>query len=174
MKILLVFFSALILVGCSGSAGKYIRDDWGEWTQKSGCSTREIVLKRDGSNVVVDKNCAIVSGRWLSQYDQQYITDPHALQIDHVVPLKEAHDSGAADWPKPKKNRFYNNLRNLVAVSSESNQKKSSSDPAKWLPNEKYQCAYILRYAEIKEEFSLTMDNKEKTVVQNIQNSCIK
>lgn len=172
MKILSGLIALLILTGCSVT--NYNREEWGDWTTRGGCSTREIVLKRDGVDVKTGKNCTIISGRWLSQYDQQYFTDPADLEIDHIVPLKEAFLSGAENWSKEQKNKFYNSLTNLIAVSGKSNGEKSDQDPAHWLPNKKFECAYVLKYAAVKNEFSLTMDKKELTAVDNIRNSCVK
>lgn len=45
----------------------YNRDLFPHWiTQSGACNTREVVLKRDGTNVVQDSSCAATSGRWAS------------------------------------------------------------------------------------------------------------
>ena len=62
------------------------------------CNTRETVLKRDGTNVVTDSACAATSGSWYSPYDGATWTAASDLDIDHLVPLAEAWDSGASGW----------------------------------------------------------------------------
>ena len=48
------------------------------------------MLKRDGSDVKTNAACTAQSGSWVSAYDGQTITVPHDLDIDHMVPLKNA------------------------------------------------------------------------------------
>jgi len=62
------------------------------------CNTREVVLKRDGTDVVQGSDCSAQSGTWFSEYDGETWTSASDLQIDHLVPLKEAWVSGAASW----------------------------------------------------------------------------
>ena len=62
------------------------------------CNTREVVLKRDGTNVVQGADCSATSGTWFSEYDAKTWDSAKDIQIDHLVPLKEAWGSGAASW----------------------------------------------------------------------------
>jgi hypothetical protein len=50
----------------------------------------EYVLKRDGSNVVTNSACAATSGTWFSPYDGATWTAAADVDIDHMVPLKNA------------------------------------------------------------------------------------
>src|SRR4051812_32563587 len=54
------------------------------------CNTREVVLKRDGTNVVTDSSCASTSGSWFSPYDGATWTAASDVDIDHMVPLSNA------------------------------------------------------------------------------------
>lgn len=158
----------LLLAGqCGGTVEPtsqgYNRADWGDWiNQGNGCDTRELVLKTSGSDVVVDKNCKPLHGSWISVYDDVVVTDSSKLDIDHIVPLKEAYDSGAQNWPKPRKVEFYNNLDNLLAVTLKSNRSKGDKDPAHWLPIASERCAYALRYTQVKNSYALSYDPAEK------------
>ena len=82
---------AVLRVAPVGSQSGYSRDLFPHWiTQYGTCNTREVVLKRDGTNVVQDSACAAVSGRWFSPYDGATWTLASDVDIDHLVPLSNA------------------------------------------------------------------------------------
>src|SRR4051794_2958741 len=90
---------AALRVAPDGSQAGYSRDLFPHWSTVSGsCNTREQVLKRDGTSVVVGSSCAATSGRWYSPYDGATWTAASDVDIDHVVPLAEAWRSGANSW----------------------------------------------------------------------------
>ena len=70
----------------------YDRDLFPHWEIQFGeCNTREIVLERDGENVVQDNgSCKAESGDWYSVYDDENFDDASEIDIDHVVPLANA------------------------------------------------------------------------------------
>ena len=74
------------------------------------CNTRETVLGRDGSSVVVDSSCAAVSGTWYSPYDGVTEFAASDIDIDHVVALAEAWRSGASGWTTSRRESFANSL----------------------------------------------------------------
>lgn len=153
--------------------GEYDRKSWGDWTRPGVCSTREQQLKKYGTEIEIDKRCKIISGKWTSLYDNFRIQSPKQMQIDHIVPLKEAEESGARGWDSKRKNKFYNDSENLIAVSGTSNQSKSDRDPAEWLPpNKDYICEYVNDYVEVKEAYDLSFDPAEAEVIQNILKDC--
>lgn len=156
------------------SSDDYDRADWGNWKQQGGgCDTRELLLKQAGQNVVTDRTCKVVSGSWYSQYDGVTLSVSSKVQIDHIVPVKEAWRSGGASWPDDKKNQFYNDLDNLIAVSSTSNQSKSDDDPAEWLPPRKeFDCTYIKRYDSVKKKWGLAEDPREHQAIANVLAHC--
>ena len=81
--------------------------------------------------------CAVIAGDWLSVYDGVTWSDPAELEIDHVVALKEAWDSGAWGWTPERRSAFGNDLedpRSLRAVTGSVNQAKSDKDPSNWIP----------------------------------------
>lgn len=80
-----------LTVAAQGSQDGYSRDLFPHWITQSGtCNTREVVLKRDGTNVVQDSSCAATSGSWYSPYDGATWTAASDVDIDHVVPLSNA------------------------------------------------------------------------------------
>ena len=89
----------------------YDRDLFNHWITISGtCNARETVLKRDGTNVVTSSACASTSGNWYSDYDGLTFTVSSEVDIDHMVPLKEAWVSGARSWTNAQREAFANDL----------------------------------------------------------------
>lgn len=84
---------------------RYNRDDWGRWTDddEDGLNTRNEVLLEESLIEPIISNNRIVSGRWYDKYTGKYFDDPKDLDIDHLVPLKNAYISGASNWSKEKK-----------------------------------------------------------------------
>jgi hypothetical protein len=98
-----------IPVAAENNSPAYSRDRFTHWITISGtCNTRETVLRRDGSNVVTDSECRSTSGSWYSDYDGVTWTDAQAVDIDHIVPLREAWVSGAKDWTDSRRREFAN------------------------------------------------------------------
>lgn len=82
---------AALTVAPQGSQDGYSRDKFPHWIQQgNNCDTREVVLARDGTNVVQSSSCAATSGTWVSPYDGATWTASSDVDIDHVVPLSNA------------------------------------------------------------------------------------
>ncbi|MBY0453165.1 MAG: hypothetical protein K2P92_09025, partial [Bdellovibrionaceae bacterium] len=64
-------------------------------------NTRALVLMRDSHKDVTfadtDK-CNVITGQWKDDYTGQTFTAREDIQIDHLVPLKNAYVSGAYKW----------------------------------------------------------------------------
>jgi hypothetical protein len=166
----------LATIGIANERGAgYDRDSFGypADTDGDGCNTRAEVLIRDSMTPAqVDPfGCGIVAGDWYSPYDAQTWDDPGELQIDHVVALKEAWDSGAWSWDHDRRVAFANDLqdpRTLRAVTSRANASKSDKDPSNWLPpNEADVCAFLSDWIAIKARWSLSMDQSEHGRIRN-------
>ncbi|MEU0467269.1 HNH endonuclease family protein [Amycolatopsis sp. NPDC006131] len=155
------------------SGAHYNRDEWGDWTTEDGCTTRERVLIRDGIGTRHrSTDCRITAGTWESIYDGAVITDPRDVDIDHVVPVAEANQSGARDWTVEQRRGFYNDMDNLVAVSGTSNRRKSDQDPATWLPQMSARCWYAARYVDVKYKYFLTIDQREYDALAGVLRGC--
>ncbi|AVH58984.1 MULTISPECIES: HNH endonuclease family protein [Streptomyces] len=154
----------------------YNRDLFNHWITISGaCNTRETVLKRDGSNVVTDSACAATSGRWYSPYDGATWTVASDLDIDHLVPLAEAWDSGADNWSSSTRQAFANDLTRpqLIAVTDNVNQAKGDQDPATWMPSvSSYRCTYVRAWVQVKYYYNLSVDSAEKSALTNYLAGC--
>ncbi|GAV42881.1 HNH endonuclease family protein [Streptomyces acidiscabies] len=154
----------------------YDRDLFPHWITISGtCNTRETVLKRDGSGVVTDSACASTSGSWYSPYDGATWTAASDLDIDHLVPLAEAWDSGASAWTTAQRQAFANDLTRpqLIAVTDNVNQAKSDQDPATWMPSvTSYRCTYVRAWVQVKYYYDLSVDTAEKSALTSYLASC--
>ncbi|MEU8567528.1 HNH endonuclease family protein [Streptomyces pathocidini] len=165
-----------LTVKAEGSSDGYSRDLFPHWiTQSGACNTREVVLKRDGTNVQQDSSCAAVSGSWYSPYDGATWTAASDVDIDHVVPLAEAWTSGASGWTTAERQSFANDLTHaqLIAVTDNVNQSKSDRDPAEWLPpSSGYHCMYARMWVQVKHVYDLTVDSAEKSALSGILSGC--
>ena len=141
------------------------------------CNTREEVLISESvSKAQVDPyGCTVIAGDWMSAYDNVSHTDPSDLDIDHMVPLKEAWDSGAWSWTPAQRQAFANDLsdgRSLIAVTAGQNRSKGDKDPSNWLPPRvSYRCEYVANWIAIKAQWKLSMDQSEFGRIQNLLTS---
>jgi Protein of unknown function (DUF1524) len=152
----------------------YDRDRFRHWIDADGdCQdTRDEVLAAESTVPV--SGCDISTGRWESYYDKQVWTDSSDVDIDHMVPLAEAWDSGARRWSSETRERFANDLRDprpLVAVTDTVNQSKSDQDPATWMPPYGT-CKYLRQWVAVKLRWSLEVDRAEKRALRRQATEC--
>lgn len=140
----------------------YSREEFGHGWAKSAfsntvCTTREIVLNTQ-LQVNRRKGCSIIEGSGTDPYTLAPLIIGH-IDIDHIFPLSAAWDLGAAHWTPEQRLAFANDRqRNLVAVDSAVNRRKSDGTPEEWMPPHKsQQCWYALRYAQVAEHYSLAI-----------------
>jgi hypothetical protein len=157
----------------------YDRDDWPTWSDADGdgCNGREEVLLRQAEGPVqVDPvGCTIIAGDWIDPYTGELLTDPADIQIDHVVPLSEAHRSGGYRWSDEQKEAFANDLDSpeLLAVAGTVNQSKGDDRPDEWLPPDAgAHCDYAIRWIEVKATYELSVVATERTTLDEILDGC--
>ncbi len=160
---------------------EYDRDDWGDWIDADGdCQdTRQEVLIDESSTPVTFRTangCRVTSGTWEGPFTGEQFTNPGRLDIDHLVPLKNAHDSGAYDWSRAKKTRFANDLSydgHLNAVLNSENRKKGSKGPEEWMPPDRsYWCEYATHWIKIKVAWDLTATERELAALKDMIATC--
>jgi hypothetical protein len=145
----------------------------------NGCDSRKAVIISEAIvKPKVEAGCKLVGGEWLSIYDNVKVTDAGKLDVDHMVPLAEAWDSGASTWDSAKKEMYANDQtdpRHLIAVTGASNRSKSDQDPAEWMPtNKAYACEYLVNWVSIKVRWNLSVDKTEKTFISTNLKPCKK
>ena len=157
----------------------YDRADWEHWIDADGdgLDTRQEVLTDE---TLVDPLVAggrVREGQWLSYYDGEKITIARELDVDHVVALAEAHQSGGWAWDAITRQLYANDLtlpEHLIAVSAGSNRSKGARDPAEWLPpDSEALCTYLAWWTTIKYRWELSMDQTEyDTILHLATNDC--
>jgi Excalibur calcium-binding domain/Protein of unknown function (DUF1524) len=152
----------------------YDRDRFRHWVDADGdCrDTRDEVLAAESRTRV--RGCDVRRGRWISYYDRSTWRDSGDVDIDHLVALAEAWDSGAKRWNARTRQRFANDLgdrRSLVAVTDNVNMSKSDRDPAEWMPRFG-QCRYVQEWTAVKIRWSLRVDRAEKRALQRRAARC--
>lgn len=167
---------ASLTVKADGSQTGYSRDKFPHWIdQGNSCNTREVVLKRDGTNVVTDSSCAATSGKWFSPYDGATWTAASDVDIDHVVPLADAWRTGASSWTTAQRQAYANDLTDpqLIAVTDNVNQEKGDKSPDQWKPPlTSYWCTYAKMWVAVKYKFKLTINTAEKSALTDMLGRC--
>lgn len=167
---------ATLTVAAWTNTTTYDRDLFPTWSTISGtCNTRETVLQRDGTGVTVNSACTATSGSWYSPYDGATWTAASDVDIDHVIPLKNAWISGAWAWTTAKRESFANDLTNpqLIAVTDNVNQSKSDSSPDVWKPPlTSYHCTYARMWTHVKYVWQLTITAAEKSALTGMLATC--
>ena len=160
-------------------AAGYERDLFRHWIDSDGdgCNTRkEVLIEEAIEKPTITGDCDFVGGTWYSVYDGVSTNDPGNFDIDHLIPLKEAWESGAHSWSASQRRAFANDLGNpesLIAVTASSNRSKSDSDPADWLPpNQDYHCQYIETWLKIKILWGLSVDEREFQAIRKVAARC--
>jgi hypothetical protein len=155
----------------------YSRDLFPHWVDADGdgCSSRnEVLIEEADDPVTVGSGCSLSGGRWFSYYDRVSWTDPADVDIDHMVPLAEAWDSGARSWSTAERQAYANDLgdhRTLVGVTDNVNQAKGDQDVAEWLPQYD-QCRYLREFVAVKHRWRLSVDSAEKSAMQSLASTC--
>ena len=149
---------------------------------RNGCDTRNDILQRDLTEVVFrigTKNCVVESGTLIDPYSGTTIyfvkgeKSSMEVQIDHVVALSNAWQTGAFKLTLVKRTEFANDPENLMAVQGRLNSQKGDGDAATWLPPLKsYRCTYVSKQIAIKAKYGLWVTAPEKTAMKNILARC--
>lgn len=158
----------------------YSRAQFGQgWSIVNGCDTRNIILHRDMTQVVMNEGCQVVSGTLADPYTGATIiftrgaTTSQAVQIDHVVALSNAWQTGAQQLTSSKREALANDPLELLAVDGPANQEKSDGDAATWLPsNKSFRCQYIARQIAVKARYNLWVTAPERKAMQTILETC--
>lgn len=161
------------------SKADYSRDKFGSgWASSGGCDTRNIILNRDLTEIVFNNKCEVASGKLDDPYTGKIILFKRGLnsgdvQIDHVVALSNAWQTGAQLFTQKKRIEIANNPLELLAVDGKTNMDKSDGDAATWLPpNKPFRCQYVARQVAVKQKYKLWVSRTEYNAISNILKSC--
>ena len=161
----------------------YDRHDWKHWTDADGdCQNarNEVLIAESQTRVAyrTDRKCRVAAGEWLAPYSNTIVTDPGRLDVDHMVPLGNAHDSGAWQWSANRREQYANYLedpQHLIAVTASANRSKGARGPDQWKPEDRtYWCQYAVDWITIKSTWELTVTQQEHTALVQMLNTCAK
>ncbi len=163
----------------------YERSQFGPaWSDvdRNGCDTRNDILYRDLTSVVFKsgtRDCVVLSGILLDPYSGEKISFERGqkssmdVQIDHVVALSNAWQTGAFKLSYDKRLAFANDPMNLLAVKGRLNSQKGDGDAATWLPPRKdIRCAYVAQQIVVKAKYGLWVTPPEKAAMQSLLAKC--
>ncbi|MFB6823714.1 HNH endonuclease family protein [Streptomyces virginiae] len=159
----------------------YQRTSFRHWNAgdipSDGCNTRaEVLLAEAVVYPEIGPGCTLTGGTWWSYYDEREVTPAGALDIDHMVPLAEAWDSGASSWTAQRREAYANDQgqpASLVAVTARSNRSKADQDPAEWLPPAPDAlCRYGAEWTATKLRWGLAVDEAERDRLLDIAAGC--
>jgi hypothetical protein len=163
----------------------YSRDQFGQtWADvnRNGCDTRNDILKRDLISITYKpktRDCVVLTGVLEDKYSGETINFVRGnissmdVQIDHVVALSNAWQTGAFKLTKIERTALANDPLNLFAVKGRLNSQKSDGDAATWLPPLKsFRCAYVAQQIAVKAKYSLWVTAPEKSAMVGILAKC--
>lgn len=164
----------------SAESGRgYDRARFRTWTDDDadGCDSRSEVLFAEAlSPMTVRAGCAISGGRWLSRYDGVTTTRRGRLRIEHLVPLREAWQSGARGWSATRRAQLANDLgyaKTLNAATGRMVRAKGAQEPRAWLPPRAgTRCAYLAEWVAVKWRWRLSVDRAERRHLARRLASC--
>jgi hypothetical protein len=160
----------------------YARSQFPHWSDpdRNGCDARNDTLKRDLTNItykVGTRDCKVIAGQLLDPFSGKVITfsaTKVVIDIDHVVALSNAWQTGAAYFDKNKRSQIANDPLNLLAVDSKLNRQKGDGDAATWLPPSKeFRCEYVARQVAVKAKYGLWVTKPEKVAIDKILSTCV-
>ena len=175
--------TALNQLEVKGRAAKtgYSRAQFPHWSDpdRNGCDARNDTLKRDLTNItykVGTRDCKVVGGQLLDPFSGKSITFSSTksnIDIDHLVALSNAWQTGAAYFDKAKRTQIANDPLNLLAVDAKLNRQKGDGDAATWLPPAKsFRCEYVAAQIAVKVKYSLWLTAPEKSAMSRVLESC--
>ena len=175
--------TALNQLEVKGRAAKtgYSRAQFPHWSDpdRNGCDARNDTLKRDLTNItykVGTRDCKVVGGQLLDPFSGKSLTFSSTksnIDIDHLVALSNAWQTGAAYFDKAKRTQIANDPLNLLAVDAKLNRQKGDGDAATWLPPAKsFRCEYVAAQIAVKLKYSLWLTAPEKSAMSRVLESC--
>ena len=176
----LTVLNSLEVKGRAAKTG-YARSQFPHWSDpdRNGCDARNDTLKRDLTQISFKsgtRNCKVLTGQLLDPFSGKVITfssTKSTIDIDHVVALSNAWQTGAAYFDKTKRQQIANDPLNLLAVDFSLNRQKGDGDAATWLPPLKsYRCDYVARQIAVKSKYGLWVTQPEKGAIIKLLEKC--
>jgi hypothetical protein len=176
----LMVLNSLEVKGRAAKTG-YARSQFPHWSDpdRNGCDARNDTLKRDLTQISFKggtRDCKVLTGQLLDPFSGKVIafsSTKSMIDIDHVVALSNAWQTGAAYFDKTKRAAIANDPLNLLAVDFSLNRQKGDGDAATWLPPLKsYRCDYVARQIAVKAKYGLWVTQPEKNAIVKLLEKC--
>jgi len=119
------------------------------------------------------RNCEVRTGEWFDEYTGKTFTVAAQIDIDHVIPLRYAHNQGGDAWPPEKKLMFANDPANIVLTERSEIRRKNDRGPSRYLPRDEYQCDYVRQWQAIAEKYDLRLANADRNRITVILRDCV-
>jgi hypothetical protein len=163
----------------------YSREQFGPaWADvdRNGCDTRNDILARDLTGETFKpgtRDCVVASGTLADKYTGTTIRfvrgadSSSKVQIDHIIPLSLAWQTGAQQISAEQRRQFANDPLNLMAADGVANSAKGDSDAATWLPpNRSFRCEYVARMTAVKAKYKLWVTGPENDAIESNLATC--
>jgi hypothetical protein len=151
------------------------------WAEVGSCNIRDKILARDMKDVRfrTSGDCTVMSGTLNDPYTGKIIhfvrgpSTSAAVQIDHVVAVSDAWQTGAQQLTAGEREQLYNDPLELIAVDGPANEQKGDGDASAWLPpNTGYDCPYVARQIAVKKKYHLWVTPTEKIAMNKLLSTC--
>ena len=120
----------------------------------------------------IEAEIAARLGGMVSPYDGTRFDSLRESDIEHIVAVSEAHDSGLCAASAAVRRRFASDLDNLTLASPELNRyQKRDHDAAEWLP-ESNRCWFAATIVAVRREYDLTIDRREAAALDAVLKGC--
>lgn len=159
----------------------YSRAAFTHWSDlnRDGCDSRNEILKRDLTQIVFKtgtRDCKVISGQLLDPFSGKtliFSSSKSTVDIDHLVSLSNAWQTGAAYFDKKTRESLANDPLNLLAVDAKLNRQKGDADAATWLPPLKsFRCEYVARQVAVKAKYLLWITSAERDTILKVLDNC--
>ncbi len=159
----------------------YSRAAFTHWSDlnRDGCDSRNEILKRDLTQIVFKtgtRDCKVISGQLLDPFSGKtliFSSSKSTVDIDHLVSLSNAWQTGAAYFDKKTRESLANDPLNLLAVDAKLNRQKGDGDAATWLPPLKsFRCKYVAIQVAVKAKYLLWVTSAEREAIIKVLDNC--
>ena len=118
---------------------------------------------------------ATMGGRIYGPYTGRHFRTTRATDIEHIVAVSEAHDSGLCAASPSLRRRFASDLLNLTLAAPEVNRcggaGKCAFDAADWLPSMN-RCWFAARVVAVKRKYGPSVDRREAAALERLLSGC--
>ena len=116
-----------------------------------------------------------LGGRNYGPYTGRHFPSTRDTDIEHIVAVSEAHDSGLCRADRATRARFSQDILNLTLAAPEINRcgagGKCAFDAAQWLPD-RNRCWFAARVVTVRKKYDLTIDPREAVALDHVLSGC--